>query len=188
MYLSKKTYVGNKWRHERGQSLVKVVVPKEDADKDTKIFAPVKNKIKDERISEIVEEVGYWRKANQIHQWFVDNCQDGEDDSRDAYVSQEDLVKLLETCKKVLKASKLVDGEISNGWTVNEKGEKVYNKVEGKIIQDPSVAKELLPTREGFFFGGTDYDEYYLDDIKDTIKIIEPLIEEGGDFYYHSSW
>lgn len=28
----------------------------------------------------IKEEVAYWRKANAIHQWFVDNVQDGEDD------------------------------------------------------------------------------------------------------------
>ena len=30
--------------------------------------------------SRIIEQVGYWRKANQIHNWFVENVQDGEDD------------------------------------------------------------------------------------------------------------
>lgn len=28
----------------------------------------------------IWKEIGYWRKANHIHKWFVDCVQDGEDD------------------------------------------------------------------------------------------------------------
>jgi hypothetical protein len=47
-------------------------------------------------------EVAYWRKANAIHRWFVDTCQDGNDDCRQSYVSREQLQKLLETCKAVL--------------------------------------------------------------------------------------
>ena len=46
-------------------------------------------------------EVGYWRKANHIHKWFVNNVQDGKDDCGEYYVSEEDLKKLLELCKKV---------------------------------------------------------------------------------------
>ena len=41
-------------------------------------------------------EVCYWRKANQIHNWFVENVQDGDDDCRDYYVSEEDLEELRE--------------------------------------------------------------------------------------------
>ena len=32
------------------------------------------------------EMVGYWRKANHIHKWFVDNVQEGIDDYREYYV------------------------------------------------------------------------------------------------------
>jgi hypothetical protein len=46
-------------------------------------------------------QVAYWRKANQIHKWFVDNVQDGEDDCREYSVDREQLQKLLETCTKV---------------------------------------------------------------------------------------
>ena len=28
----------------------------------------------------LLTEAAYWRKANQIHNWFVENIQDGEDD------------------------------------------------------------------------------------------------------------
>ena len=47
-------------------------------------------------------KVGYWRKSNQIHQYFVDNCQNGEDDCRISYVGRDKLVELLDLCKQVL--------------------------------------------------------------------------------------
>lgn len=46
--------------------------------------------------------VAYWRKVNSIHQWFVDNCANGEDDCRPAYVSHESLLELLTTVKKAI--------------------------------------------------------------------------------------
>jgi hypothetical protein len=59
---------------------------------------------------------------------------------------------------------------------------------DGKYIKDPSVARELLPTGSGFFFGGTDYDEYYYNDLVETQKMLEELLlEEDGEFYYRSS-
>jgi len=38
--------------------------------------------------------IGYWRKANHIHSWFVENCQNGEDDCGNYYVSRENLEEL----------------------------------------------------------------------------------------------
>lgn len=46
----------------------------------------------------------YWRKANQIHKWFVDNVQNGEDDCDTYYVSHEKLGELRETCRRALFA------------------------------------------------------------------------------------
>jgi len=50
----------------------------------------------------------------------------------------------------------------------------------------------LLPPREGFFFGGTDIDEWYWEDIKDTIKQLKHVLELSEksklSFYYTSSW
>ena len=53
-------------------------------------------------VKEVTAEVGYWRKANAIHDWFVKNCQGGEDDCRNAHVSSEDLAALRDICRKVL--------------------------------------------------------------------------------------
>lgn len=52
-------------------------------------------------LKELKCEAAYWRKANQIHKWFVDNVQDGEDECNPYFVSIENLQKLLEVCKTV---------------------------------------------------------------------------------------
>lgn len=35
-----------------------------------------------------------------------------------------------------------------------------------KVLKNHKLAEELLPTVDGFFFGNTDYDEYYFDNVK----------------------
>ena len=147
MYLNKKTYV-KQWDHQSPEEKYEVVV--------TKGGKPV-DAIKASRVKYIEEEVGYWRKANQIHKWFVDNVQSGTDDCGDYYVNKSDLETLLGLCKQV-KANH-------------------------------SLAEVLLPAASGFFFGNTDYDEWYYDDIENTIKILESaLVDEQSDYYYSSSW
>ena len=47
-------------------------------------------------------EIGYWRKANAIHRWFVENCQDGIDNCATYYVGYEDLKELRDLCVRVL--------------------------------------------------------------------------------------
>ena len=46
----------------------------------------------------------YWRKSNQIHKWFVDNVQGGNDDCGNYYVSKDKLNELRETCRQALFA------------------------------------------------------------------------------------
>lgn len=105
--------------------------------------------------------VGYWRKANAIHNWFVKNVQDGNDDCKEYYVSRENLVELRNLCDKVL--------------------------------ENMSLAPELLPSTSGFFFGSTDYDEYYEEDLRDTIRIVDKILRDSRfegdtDFRYQASW
>jgi len=140
----------------------------------------------------ITEEVGYWRKANQIHNWFVKNIQDGVDDCNyHREVTEEDLNELLDICKRVLASCEMVDGPVRNGYTYED--ERMVPIIEeGQYVKDPSVAAELLPSTSGFFFGGTDYDKWYVQDIKNTINIITKVLETT-DFdtqmvYYVSSW
>ena len=62
------------------------------------------------RIKQIEVEAMYWRKANAIHKWFVDNVQDGTDDCDEYEVSRDQLQKLLDLIIAVIDskdASKL---------------------------------------------------------------------------------
>lgn len=182
MYLSKRTYVGNHYREP--QNRVEIILPENEGDE---LFPIKKGSIKTERISEIIEGVGYWRKANAIHQWFVDNVQDGEDDCGEYYVPREKIEELYKLCKKVVDKAELVEGDVVVGQTL-ENGEWKNETEKGLIIQNEDEIRDLLPTQSGFFFGSTEYDEWYLSYIKTTISILKPLLEEGGDFYYSSSW
>lgn len=180
MYLSKKTYVKN-WSFEKPEEHKKVTV---------KIGNKLHQTIQPKRVSYIIEDVAYWRKANHIHQWFVDNVQEGEDDCKEYYVSRDDLQTLLDTCIKVLDNSKLVKGNIEKVMEIEKNGKLIEKEKEIQKIEDPSTAIELLPTQEGFFFGGTDYDEYYYNDLVYTRDTLTELLKEkdSGDFYYQSSW
>lgn len=118
----------------------------------------------------------YWRKANAVHNWFVQNVQNGEDDCGTYELTEEKLKELRDVCEKILST------RVSKGTAI-------------AINQ----AKELLPTKGGFFYGNTDYDEYYFGELLDTINQIDDLIQteppeeiEGVSFSvyyeYSSSW
>lgn len=58
------------------------------------------------------------------------------------------------------------------------------------IIANPSKAPELLPTGSGFFFGSTEYDDWYMDTIEYTRETIGNLLvlPMEWSFVYQSSW
>lgn len=60
------------------------------------------------------------------------------------------------------------------------------------IIEQPTKAEELLPTQSGFFFGGTDYDEGYFEDLEYTVKTLTEILNNPNfkecSFYYRASW
>ncbi len=132
-----------------------------DADKEisTEIMRHFPELTALQTVQEISVRVGYWRKANAIHKWFVDHVQEGTDDCAPYDVSRDQLTALRDVCVRV------------RDW--------------------PSgLAAEQLPTANGFFFGGTDYDEWYFRDVENTIQIIDSCLQLPGswDFEYHSSW
>ncbi len=130
-----------------------------------KVFYDGKEIVDSDKISYVSSDFAYWRKANHIHKWFVDNVQDGKDDCGTYYVSKETLLKLRNDCEQVLDKN--------------------------------SLSKELLPTASGFFFGSTEYDTYYYDDVKYTLDVCNNALSEieksesgniKSNFYYYSSW
>lgn len=57
----------------------------------------------DAKTVQLVSDVGYWRKANAIHGWFVENVQDGEDDCEEYEVLPEQLAALRADCEEALE-------------------------------------------------------------------------------------
>ena len=152
MYLSAKRYMSTAFRKEDAEKMeaVQKLFPElEGMQGRWGDASPVK---------EVSIDAGYWRKANAIHDWFVRECQGGEDECRPHYVGREQLQQLKESCEEVL------------------------------IKRDK--ASELLPTTSGFFFGSTDYDQYYFDDLEATIEIIDRCLglPDEWEFEYRSSW
>lgn len=143
MYLSKKTYIGANYdfNHITGTLALK------------KENVPIPINLN--RVQYILEEQAYWRKANQIHKWFVDNVQNGNDDCGIYEIDGESLLQLVDLCKKVLNNHEL--------------------------------AEKLLPTLKGFFFGDTDYNEYYFKDLENTIEQLKD-IDADCWYEYTSSW
>lgn len=149
MYLSAEKYVKD-WAHNYEDGAIPDDTPAKQIQTIIDVPFPV---------SEVRCQVMYWRKANHIHNWFVNNVQGGEDNCESHYVSVTQLAALVQVCKDVLN--------------------------------DRSKAAELLPTASGFFFGGTEYDDYYFDDIERTIAALEKLVADPPEnltFYYQSSW
>lgn len=132
--------------------------------------------------------IAYWRKANEIHRWFVENVQSGNDDCGTYEVSVEQLGELRDAVDKVLNSTRLVKGQVKNGSMYV--GDRFVDCLQdGLVLEDPTVAKKLLPTQGGFFFGGTDYDQWYWEDLqytKDVLDRILGCVEEGDSPWdYH---
>lgn len=150
MYLNKRVFIGANYEYRKVKGNINITMGEDDT--------PIN--INFNKLYSTEEEIGYWRKANHIHNWFVENVQSGNDDCDTYSVSLEDLKELLNVCNK--------------------------------ILEDSSLAEELLPRTQGFFFGSIEYDEYYYDSIRYTISVLKEAIEGFipgiTTYYYRSSW
>ena len=103
------------------------------------------------------EEVAYWRKANQIREWFAENI--GVENCKEIPVTKENLEDLRDNCLAVLF--------------------------------DRTNADSLLPTSSGFFFGTTDYDEWYFEQVNDTVDMLNTVLETTDwdhEYIYYYEW
>lgn len=60
-----------------------------------------------------------------------------------------------------------------------------------RVLKDHKLAHSLLPTQSGFFFGSTDYDDWYFYDVKDCLKQMKKyrkLFKDGVTGYVIFSW
>lgn len=131
---------------------------KEFQDKVSSLFP----ELDDAKVNVVEAEVAYWRKANAIHNWFVKNVQDGEDDCKETYLEKVDLEKLLYVVNEVLKD--------------NTKASELLPTSSGFFFGDTSYS--------GYYFNELEY-------TKDVLtKLIDKWDTDykNWDFYYQASW
>ena len=108
-------------------------------------------------------QIGYFRKFNALHSYIVKTFADGTDNCQDIILYKKDVEKIKKVLDDVLNAHQQVE-----------------------------KAKELLPTQSGFFFGGTDYDEFYFEDVKDAADLMQSFLDnfdfESYQLVYQASW
>lgn len=113
------------------------------------------------RVSGVTVQAMYWRKANAIHRWFVDECQDGTDDCRPHRVGRDQLIQLRDICQAVLddpnRASELLPTQGGFFFGSTEYGE--------------GYMQDCRETVDGL-----------------TSIIDNAEFEKNWDFYYHASW
>lgn len=107
-------------------------------------------------------EVGYWRKANQIREFFASHIPEKRSENIEELVVNSEMLADLKS--KILAC--LSD-------------------------RSPETSENLLPTAGGFFFGSTVYDEMYYQDLEETLPIIEraeELLSDGYQVSYTEWW
>ena len=113
--------------------------------------------------TEIRCQIGYFRKFNALHSYIVKTFADGLDNCQDILLYRKDVEQIKKVLDEVLNAHQQVE-----------------------------KAKEILPTQSGFFFRGTDYDEFYFDDVKDAADLMQSFLDnldfESYQLVYQASW
>ena len=135
MYLSAKRYMWDKERE--GVELKGFDIP-----------APLE-------LKELGCRAAYWRKANQIHGWFVRNVQDDVDDCGSYEVGRDDLQALVDVCRKVLANRKLAakllppnEGFFFGGY---EYDEYYFDELQ-RTADELAALLEALPEDSGWCF------------------------------------
>ena len=151
-------------------------------------------------------EIGYWRKANAIHGWFVNNLADGVDECQQIPVSVTDLLLLKSACEKAIatKPDEVPEDEDTlEIHGVSSQSNEEIAKAITDFIALQAYSKELSPEPEpddplapigGFFFGDTSKNEYYYEYVADTLNILKIALAEtefldpDETLVYQASW
>lgn len=102
----------------------------------------------------------YWRKANFVHWYFTHDWEERGFES-------DDVTEFPVTQEDLHKLVGLCT----------------------EVLENHSKARSLLPTMGGFFFGSTDYDDWYFEGVQFTKDEVSRLLEDARDddeFYYYA--
>lgn len=175
-------------------------------------WEPISDEKSDQELLDIIKKLKkqfyphedvYFRKANFVYRFFQPYLVD------EACIVTKDMVNdLLERCDEIIEAAKEdgvinKNGEISKRYfycrnfygLTKEEQEKERKRVAKETAKMPRVwtetAENQLPTQAGFFFGSTEYDVYYLEDILSCKEQFTKLLADWKDnevVYNIMSW
>lgn len=154
MYLTKRTYVQN-WEHM-----------KESEKNYVSIKGADEKHIKPERVQYITEQLCYWRKANHIHRWFVENVQGGEDDCGEYIVSLPELKQLMDVCYEVMND--------------NSKAEELLPRGEGFFFGSSYY--------DEWYFTQTTDTYKILKELVDELETYNTPLNDSSWMMYRASW
>ena len=142
MYLEKRTDV-RLWNFQKPEEQFEVIVKKGG------VTYP---NINPKNVTTVVEEVGYWRKANQIHRWFVEHVQDGVDNCGEYFVPISKLETLLELCEKVKADNSLAETLLPSASGFFFGGEDYDEWYYKDIDLTIEVLKEALADKDSSYY------------------------------------
>lgn len=128
----------------------------------------------------ICEQTARLVKTNQIFNWFTVNVMNNNVDKEYYEVSKVKLEALYEACQKVKDKFTLL-------------GKNQYSN-ENEYAVDEQTANELLPVMKevGYFFGPSEYNELYADQIIKTMNIISEILSttdfNNQAIYFNAIW
>lgn len=108
--------------------------------------------VKDVDLSNAVE-TAYFRKVNCLYGYFEDEMED----ERLSFVDKYDVVDIINRAESIIQKAQ----EKPNDWQ--------------------EFAEDTLPTRGGFFFGSTEYDEWYLEGLEQIIDQLSSVLANWDD-------
>ena len=108
-------------------------------------------------------QVAYWRKANQVHNYFVQKCANGEDNCEPVYVSLENLKELVSLCREIIENPKKAEAKLPT------QGGFFFGSVE----YDEYYEQDL---------------EYTVEQLEPIIKFLESEEGHGYKAIYEASW
>lgn len=117
------------------------------------------------------KELSYFRKVNFLVKFFNDKALEWWGgtilNGLDIPIDKEWCEELLDKCNQVMNKY----NELKASYTIDTNGDntKLFESKEANDLF-AEFASETLPTMAGFFYGSTDYDEWYLADVNDVIK------------------
>lgn len=126
-----------------------------------------------------IEEIGYFRKVNCLLPFFgyEDNC-------KYLAVTEDQIKELVKVAKELLKKHHAINSSILSYQEIlkvykdnKKKRMEILENMDALWKNFAKIAQENLPTTSGFFFGNTEYNEWYINDLTEIVNVFEKILD-----------